>query len=54
MSSPSKMTAPPAAGDEARDRLEQRRLAGAVGAEQGDDLALVDLEVDAEEHLHRP
>ena len=32
--------------------LEQRRLAGAVGAEQGDDLALVDLEVDVEQHLH--
>ena len=31
--------------DEAGDRLQQRRLAGAVGAEQRDDLALVDLEV---------
>ena len=38
--------------DEAGDRLQQRRLPGAVGAEQGDDLALVDLEVDAEQHLH--
>ena len=34
--------------------LEQGRLPGAVGAEQRDDLALVDLEVDAEEHLHLP
>ena len=34
--------------------LQQRRLAGAVGAEQGDDLAFVDVEVDAEEDLQRP
>ena len=52
MSRPSKMIAPLARLDEAGDRLEQRRLAGAVGAEQRDDLALVDLEVDVEEHLH--
>ena len=38
--------------DHAGDRLQQRRLAGAVRAEQRDDLALVDLEVDAEQHLH--
>ena len=38
--------------DQPGDGLEQRRLAGAVGAEQGDDLALADLEVDAEQHLH--
>ena len=38
--------------DQAGDRLEQRRLAGAVGAEQRHDLALVDLEVDVEQHLH--
>ena len=38
--------------DHAADGLEQRRLAGAVRAEQRDDLALVDLEVDVEEHLH--
>ena len=31
----------------AEDRHHQRRLAGAVGADQGDDLALVDVEVDA-------
>ncbi len=36
------------------DRLEQRRLAGAVGAEQGDDLALVDVEVEPEQDLHGP
>ena len=38
---------------QAADGLEQRRLAGAVGAEQGDDLAPLHLEVDAEEDLHR-
>ena len=45
MSRPSKTTAPFGRLDEAGDRLQQRRLAGAVGAEQRDDLALVDLEV---------
>src|SRR5205807_4263730 len=40
--------------DEPGYGLEQRRLAGAVGAEEGHDLPLLDLEVDAEEHLHRP
>ena len=37
------------AGDQrqlARERQQRRRLAGAVGAEQADDLARVDLEVD--------
>ena len=38
--------------DHAADRLQQGRLAGAVGAEQGHDLALVDLKIDVEEHLH--
>ena len=52
MSRPSKMTVPLLAGTSPADRLEQRRLAGPVGAEQGDDLALVDLEVDVEQHLH--
>jgi len=33
------------------DGLEEGRLAGAVGAEQGDDLVLLDVEVDAEQHL---
>ena len=39
--------------DQARGPLEQGRLAGPVGAEQGHDLALVHVEVDAEEDLHR-
>ena len=52
MSRPSKKMAPPIGSTDAADGLEQRRLAGAVGAEQGDDLALPHLEVDAEEHLH--
>ena len=39
--------------DQPAGALEQRRLAGAVGAEQRHDLALVHLEVDAEEDLHR-
>ena len=42
----------PACLDEPGDRLQQRRLAGAVRPEERDDLALVDLEVDAEQHLH--
>src|SRR5581483_10814694 len=40
--------------DEAGQRLQQGRLAGAVGAEKGDDLAVLDVEVHAEKHLHRP
>ena len=39
--------------DQAAGALQQGRLAGAVRAEQRDDLALVHLEVDAEEDLHR-
>ena len=38
---------------EAADDAQDRRLAGAVRAEQRDALALVDLEVDVEQHLHR-
>ena len=38
--------------DDAGDGAQQRRLAGAVRAEEGDALALGDLEVDAEEDLH--
>ena len=38
--------------DEASDGFEERRLAGAVGAEQRDDFAAPNLEVDAEQHLH--
>ena len=37
---PSKMTAPPRGLHQAGDGLQQRRLAGAIGAEDGDDLAL--------------
>ena len=37
---------------DAADGPQQRRLARAVGAQQGDDLALLDVEVDAEQHLH--
>ncbi|MEZ5208836.1 MAG: hypothetical protein R2690_18110 [Acidimicrobiales bacterium] len=37
--------------DHAGDGLQQGRLAGAVGAEQRHDLALVDLDVDVEEDL---
>ena len=36
------------------DALEQRRLAGAVRAEQRDDLVLAHAEVDVEQDLHRP
>ena len=49
MSVPSKTIVPVAGPRLAADRHHQRRLAGAVGADQGDDLALVDLEVDAAE-----
>ena len=38
----------------ARDRAQRRRLAGAVRAEHGRDLALVDGERDAVQRLHRP
>src|SRR3989304_6061255 len=34
-------------GEQAADRLEGRRLAGAIRADQGDDLALANLEGDA-------
>ena len=36
--------------DHTADRLQQRRLPGAVGAEQGDDLALLEFEVDVAQH----
>ncbi|MEY9246242.1 hypothetical protein ABIF27_006897 [Bradyrhizobium elkanii] len=35
----------------AEDRHHQRRLAGAVGADQGDDLAAIDLDIDALQRL---
>ena len=37
---------------DARDGLDERRLAGAVVADQGDDLVRADVEVDAAEGLH--
>ena len=43
-----------AVGDaEPADRAQQRRLAGAVRAEQREHLALLHFEADVEEHLHR-
>ena len=44
----------PVRRDRARDRAQRRRLAGAVRAEHRDDLALVDVERDVAERLHRP
>ena len=41
-----------AGAQQAADGLEGGRLAGAVGAQDGDDLALADLEVDAVQRLH--
>jgi hypothetical protein len=38
-------------GDDAADDVDERGLAGAVGAEQCEDLAATDLEVDALEGL---
>ena len=51
MSRPSKHDRAAVGLDDPADRLQQRRLAGAVRAEQRDDLALVDLDVDTEQHL---
>ena len=42
MSTPSKRTVPKRGVVQPRDHPQRGRLAGAVGAEQGDDLALVD------------
>ena len=44
-------TVPGAGGEDAVEVQHQRGLAGAVGAEQGDPLALVHVEVDAEQRL---
>ena len=38
--------------DDAREQLERRRLAGAVGPEEGDELALLDRQIDAAHRLH--
>ena len=51
MSSPSSRTAPEPRAGIAANGHQQRRFAGAVGADQGDDLALGDLEVDAVQRL---
>ena len=50
-SRPSSST-PPAGVDEAGDRVDERRLAGAVGADQADELALADLEADVAQRVH--
>src|SRR5699024_8652020 len=36
------------------DGFEQCRLAGTVGSQEGDQLALVDIEVDSEQNTHSP
>ena len=46
MSSPRRRTRPPSIGEEAGDAVEQRGLAGAVVADEAEDLALAELEVD--------
>ena len=51
--SPSKVAVPWRRRQQAAQRLEHRGLAGSVGAQQRDDLALADVEVDAEQHLVR-
>ena len=52
--SPRKATVPGRLRRQAGDDPQQRRLPGAVGAEQGEDLPGVDGEVDAEQHLDVP
>ena len=47
ISAPSRQTVPEWTGDEAGDRLDEGGLAGAVRAEEDDELALRDGEVDA-------
>ena len=51
MSVPSRTTLP-VLGDEPRDRVDERRLACAVRADQPDELALLDLQVDVAEGVH--
>jgi len=51
MSDPSKVTRPPARGQQAHHRLEQRGLAHTVAAHQAEDVALGNRQVDAPEHL---
>ena len=50
---PSKITRPDAAGDQAGNGAHQRALAGAVGADDADDLAVADSDVDAVEREER-
>ena len=50
MSSPSRIDAAAVGLHQAHDRIEAGRLAGAVGAEQADHLAAVDVERDVVEH----
>ena len=49
---PPMVTRPSDRRPQARHRGQQRRLPRSVGAEQRDDLAGADVEVDAEQHLH--
>ena len=51
---PQQLDAPAADGEEAKDGLEEGGLAGAVGADDGHDLGLVEDEGDAVEDLHFP
>ena len=51
MSSPSSVHGPGADLDQAEQRLEQRRLAGAVGADDADQLAALGVEVAAVEDV---
>ena len=53
MRSPSNHTSPPGRREQPGDRPQHARLARAVGAEQGDDLAVAHGQVDAEQHLER-
>ena len=39
-------------GKQSRDRAQQGRLAGAIGAEQGDDFARIHVQVDAVQHVN--
>ena len=51
MSRPSSTTAPRSASTTPLIAFSKRALAGAVRAEQGDDLAFFDVDVDTEQHL---
>jgi hypothetical protein len=48
---PSKLISPPLGDEQPHQRAHRRGLAHAVAAEQGDDLALADVEADIEQHL---